>query len=561
MAIRNSVFAALLAVLLSGLPAVSQNTGVLQGVVKNAGGAPLAGAFVKLKNAEKRLTFMVVSQDQGRYTAKNLPPGKYVVQGVGGEMESDWTAATNVAANAPATVDLTLTKQRAPALPNAWPGRRPGEGGGEGGGGEANPSDFPDGPGKQIALTKCAACHPASRIVGFQADRQRWTETMEDMRLYMAGSTLNLSLTPSEDKTLMDYLLKNFTEGEAGRMPAAKPDPNSRLPRRLMQGSERNYVAVEFEIPTNNTEPHEVTVDSDGNGWASQRRGGKLGRLDPKTLTYTEIAPPPAKSKSVQLNAIWAGPNNKLWFMDVGPNRRWLSYDTRTREFSTYNMTTKLKSGGAGGNTMRQHPNGTVWFNAIGNNTVIRLDPKTGEFTGFPVPSGVKAGRSASPYGMAIAGDGGIWVALNSMDKLARVDPITGAMQEFDIPVKGAVPRKGGPDAEGNVWMGLHGAGKVLKVDIKNNNKFTVYEPPTKDSGTYAVSVDMKHNLIWVAQQQSDMIARFDPKTETWTEFPLANAEEDHRRIEVDQTNPSRIWWSGNTSNRIGYIEVSDTPK
>ena len=118
-----------------------------------------------------------------------------------------------------------------------------------------------------------------------------------------------------------------------------------------------------------------------------------MGRLDPRTLNYTEIAPPPAKSKSVQLNAIWAGPNNKLWFMDVGPNRRWLSYDTRTREFSTYNMTTKLKSGGAGGNTMRQHPNGTVWFNAIGNNTVIRLDPKTGEFTGFPVPAGVKAGR------------------------------------------------------------------------------------------------------------------------------------------------------------------------
>ena len=102
---------------------------------------------------------------------------------------------------------------------------------------------------------------------------------------------------------------------------------------------------------------------------------------------------------------------------------------------------------------------------------LVALDPKTGEFTGFPVASGVKAGRSASPYGMAIAGDGGIWVALNAMDKLARVDPITGAMQEFDIPVKGAVPRKGGPDADGNVWMGLHGAGKVLKVDIKNNNK------------------------------------------------------------------------------------------
>lgn len=554
--------ALLAAVAMAGFSAPSlmaQNTGAVQGVVKSAAGEPLAGAFVKLKNADRRLTFMVITQAQGRYTAKNLPPGKYAVQGVGNGFQSDWSAGTDVAAAKAATVDIALTLPQAPALPNAWPGRQPGMGGGEGGG-AANPADFPDGPGKELALTKCAACHPASRIVGFQADRQRWEETMEDMRLYMQGSTLGLSLSDSENTILTDYILKNFSEGESGRMPTEKPDANSRLPRKLLTGTATQYVAVELEIPTANTEPHEVTVDSDGNGWASQRRGGKLGKLDPKTLAYTEVAPPPAKSKSVQLNAIWAGPNNKLWFMDVGPNRRWLTYDTRSREFSTYNMTTKLKSGGAGGNTMRQHPNGTVWFNAIGNNTVIRLDPKTGEFTGFPVPAGVKAGKSASPYGMVIAGDGGIWVALNSMDKLARVDPITGAMQEFDIPVKGAVPRKGGPDAEGNVWMGLHGAGKILKVDIKNNNKMTVYSPPSEDSGTYSISVDMKHNLIWVAQQHADMIARFDPKTEVWTEFPLANAEEDHRRIEVDQNNPNRIWWSGNTSNRIGYIEVFDTP-
>jgi len=36
----------------------------------------------------------------------------------------------------------------------------------------------------------------------------------------------------------------------------------------------------------------------------------------------------------------------------------------------------------------------------------------------------------------------------------------------------------------------------------------------------------------------------------------LANAEEDHRRIEIDPTNSSRIWWTGNVSGRIGYIEL-----
>ena len=71
MALRRAMWA-VLATMLLGSYVSAQNTGVVQGVVKSEAGEPLAGAFVKLKNAEKRLTFMVITQDQGRYTAKNL---------------------------------------------------------------------------------------------------------------------------------------------------------------------------------------------------------------------------------------------------------------------------------------------------------------------------------------------------------------------------------------------------------------------------------------------------------------------------------------------------------
>ena len=55
--------------------------GSVQGVVKSAAGQALPGAYVKLINPERRLTFMLVSQAQGRYTMNNLPPGNYTVQG------------------------------------------------------------------------------------------------------------------------------------------------------------------------------------------------------------------------------------------------------------------------------------------------------------------------------------------------------------------------------------------------------------------------------------------------------------------------------------------------
>jgi virginiamycin B lyase len=528
--------------------------GILQGVIKDAKGAPVDGAYVKMKNAERRLTFMIVSQAQGRYSVNSLPSGKYVVQAIGGDYQSELSAPVDVAAGRPATVDLSLTAMRAPQLAGAWPGRLPGERGGEAEAATAGtrPS-LPEGEGKKIIETKCATgCHDAQRTVRARYNRGRWEEVIRNMRLYAQGSTLAKDLTDQEEKVLLDYVATNFGARERAARP--KPEPNRRLPRTLLHGEATKYIAVEYELPDPNAEPHEVAVDSEGNGWVSQRRGGHLGRLNPKTLVYNQIAPPPAQSKFLRLNGIRSGPNNKLWLMDGGPNRRWLSYDTRAKEFSVFELP-KTKTGNASGNTMRVHQNGTVWLNSIGGNQVIRLDPKTRQFTFFDVPAGVKAGRTANPYGMAIAGDGMIWFAENAMNKMGRIDPVTGKIDEFEIPVKDSVPRKMGTDAEGNIWVGLHGAGKLMKIDYKTT-QMTVYTPPSEDAGVYLADVDQKHNLIWTSLHHVDKIARLDPKTETWVEFPLANAESDARRIEVDQNNPNRVWWSGNLSGRMGYIEL-----
>jgi virginiamycin B lyase len=526
--------------------------GTLQGVVKDAKGAPVTGAFVKIKNSERRLTFMVVSQPQGRFSVNNLPSGKYVAQAIGGEFQSELSAPVDVAAGKSASVDLALTNARAPQLPGAWPGRLPGEQVGEGGEGGAARPTLPDGEGKPIIEAKCVSCHDAQRIVRVQANRDRWQTIVQNMRAYAQGSTLAKPLSDQETKTVLDYVMVNFSgNGGAGR-PA--PDSNSRLPRTLITGEAAKYIAVEYELPNNKAEPHEVAVDLEGNAWVTQRVGGKLGRFDAKNLTYSEIAPPAGQSPTNRLNAITRAPNGKLWFIDGGPNRRWLSLDPKSKEFEVYDLP-KLKSGSASGNTMRVHPNGTVWLNSIAANQVIRLDPATKEFTVYEVPAGIKRGRTASPYGMAISGDNKVWFIENAVNQMGRLDPATGKIDEFPIFVKNPVARKGGMDSEGNVWVGLHGAGKLMKIDYKTT-KMIVYDPPTEDAGPYSVQGDPKSPLVWFSEQHVDKIARFDPKTERFTEFPLASAESDPRRIEVDPTNANRIWWSGNLSGRMGYVEL-----
>src|SRR5690348_7309500 len=97
------------------------NNGRVQGVVKSASGQPLAGAYVKLKDEERRLTFMVVSHADGRYTASGLPAGKYTVQGIGEGMQSD-LKPVEVGSGKAAVADVSLTNPQPAELAFGWPG-------------------------------------------------------------------------------------------------------------------------------------------------------------------------------------------------------------------------------------------------------------------------------------------------------------------------------------------------------------------------------------------------------------------------------------------------------
>jgi hypothetical protein len=130
------------------------------------------------------------------------------------------------------------------------------------------------------------------------------------MRVYAQGSTAAKPLSDDETKVVLDYVMANFSGSGGSGRPA--PDPNSRLPRTLVQGEAAKYIAVEFELPNNKAEPHEIAVDLEGNGWVTQRVGGRLGRFNPKTFTYTEYTPPEALSQTNRLNAITRAGDGKL---------------------------------------------------------------------------------------------------------------------------------------------------------------------------------------------------------------------------------------------------------
>ena len=89
------------------------------------------------------------------------------------------------------------------------------------------------------------------------------------MRAYAQTATAIIDLTDKEAEKVVGYLAANFPPGKA----TSKADPNSRLPRTLLQGEATKYVVVEYDVPPPGRGFHEIILDSKGNAWVSETNG------------------------------------------------------------------------------------------------------------------------------------------------------------------------------------------------------------------------------------------------------------------------------------------------
>ncbi len=520
--------------------ATADHSGVVEGTVRDASGEPVAGAFVKLKNEERRLTFMHISQDGGRYSASKLPAGSYTVQSVGGDFESAWSAPVEIGDAGSGLMDVSLDVERAPYLEPAWTRRTPEY--------LATFEHVSDGPAKDIIRQRCVACHSETRIISRRVGRQAWADIVDDMRL-RAGVLGVPPIEEDEAEIMIEFLAENYPALDA-------PDPNSRFPRELQQGEARNYRVVQYELENPGVENHDIAVDPWGTGWSNQRAGGKLGHLDPVSYEFGEVELPPNQTGLMRPGNPQITKDGILWLSEAFGNR-WLTYDIANSEWTEYPFPSDKIRGPAYANTMAFHPDGTVWSSGPG--AARRYDPATSEWDSWDTPSWNATQMNPGGYGISIAGDGRAWMPMNQVDRIARFDPDSGEVVEFEIPVDGTdYPRRMDNDPDGNIWIALWSSGKILRIDYKTD-QIDVIDPPMEHNGVYAMDFDQSSGEMWTTFHTRDIISRYNPETAEWLNLPLPQAETDSRRVEVDQNNPNRIWWSTVAYQaRIGFIELLD---
>jgi virginiamycin B lyase len=163
---------------------------------------------------------------------------------------------------------------------------------------------------------------------------------------------------------------------------------------------------------------------------------------------------------------------------------------------------------------------------------------------------------SRMPFSAAPDKNGFVWIPdFGIANKITRLDPKTGAMQDFPVPHVGtAAVHSAVPASDGSVWVAEQGSNKIGRWDPETQ-KVTEYQDPyvpgkegTEDGGSkHTVRLDPS-GKVW---SSGGMLSRFDPETGKFMEF----AKDDGYVYDVKPDKNGDVWFTSPFANMIGKVD------
>jgi virginiamycin B lyase len=158
------------------------------------------------------------------------------------------------------------------------------------------------------------------------------------------------------------------------------------------------------------------------------------------------------------------------------------------------------------------------------------------------------------PYGLRAAPDGSLWIAQLGTNKLARVNPADGSLKEFDLPDRGARPRRLVVDPEGIVWYTDYARGYLGALDPVKG-KVREWRTPSANSAPYAIDLGTDGRL-WFNESATGLMVAFDPRTERMDTVRIPTPGSTVRNSSLDAKR-GRLWLALSGTGRLGRIDVS----
>jgi len=115
---------------------------------------------------------------------------------------------------------------------------------------------------------------------------------------------------------------------------------------------------------------------------------------------------------------------------------------------------------------------------------------------------------------------------------------------------KSAGPRRITSDSQGIIWFGEWWAGQIGRFDPKTET-FKEFPLPDPDPTPYGIGVD-RNDFVWYSSYDDDILGRLDPKTGAVVEYPFPYSGNGIRELLPD--SEGRIWYGTPFNNKVGYL-------
>jgi virginiamycin B lyase len=205
---------------------------------------------------------------------------------------------------------------------------------------------------------------------------------------------------------------------------------------------------------------------------------------------------------------------------------------------------------------------GMVWYSNFAEQLLSKLDPKTGEVKDYPIPV-LKPDHPKGTLDLEADPDGNIWVGMMYQGGMARFDRKTEQFRIYPLPKEWQTDATqqshfsvAGMKADGKIWVKNSDHSQVLKLDPVTGEYVNLgsYNVPStgRPIGIYGIYADAENNA-YILEFGNGGIGKIDAKTDALAFYPTPTPFSRARRGRVDAEG--RLWFAEFGSDRVGMFD------
>ena len=205
---------------------------------------------------------------------------------------------------------------------------------------------------------------------------------------------------------------------------------------------------------------------------------------------------------------------------------------------------------------------GMAWYSDFGEQFIGKVDPKTGKVTEYPIPV-LKKGFPTGTLDLQLDKDENLWVSLMYQGGIAKFDKKTEKFQIFALPkewqgnhTQQSMVSPSYSHVDGKVWTNNQDDHSILRLDLATGKfeNLGPFEIPGANRTISAYGIPADHgNNIYLLEFGANNIGRIDAKTKQFKVWSTPTPNSRPRRGRVDSQN--RLWFAEYGANGIGMFD------